>query len=208
MNEPHPTPASLLRADMRRKRLTLWRSLGPAEREARAVQLATHAASLFTRPGMIAGIVASYAEMAGEISPRPLEELAARHGWRIAFPKIMGPAAPLAFHLATRAELAPGAFGIPEPVADSREPVRPALLLVPLVAADLSGNRIGQGGGYYDRTLHALRAQEPAGRTVFAIGLAFDEQVVPAIAPEPWDEPLDALLTPSGFYPARGIDRQ
>jgi 5-formyltetrahydrofolate cyclo-ligase len=90
--------------------------------------------------------------------------------------------------------LMPGLGGIPEPAADLPM-VRPDLLLVPLLAVDRSGNRLGQGGGHYDRTLAALRATQPT----IAIGLAWDVQLVDAVAAEPWDQPLDAIATPSAF---------
>ncbi len=71
--------------------------------------------------------------------------------------------------------------------------MQPTLVLVPLVAFDRKGNRVGYGAGYYDACLRDLRAR---GRAT-AIGVAFDEQEFPDIPREPQDEPLDMILTPS-----------
>lgn len=141
-------------------------------------------------------ILASYAALGHELDPAPLESAAMSAGFTLAFPRVR-PDAPLAFHRATFADLSPGFRGIPEPASDSPE-VRPDILLVPLLAADLSGARLGQGGGHYDRTLAALRAQGP----VRAIGLAWDMQLVPHIPAQPWDQPLDAIATPTAFHRA------
>lgn len=79
--------------------------------------------------------------------------------------------------------------------AGDGSPGTPDIVLVPLIAVDRAGTRLGQGGGHYDRTLAALRAAGP----VLAVGVAWDVQVVAALPAEPWDEPLDALATPSGW---------
>jgi 5-formyltetrahydrofolate cyclo-ligase len=148
------------------------------------------------------GILASYAALGDELDPAPLEAAALAAGFTLAFPRVR-PDAPLAFHRANFTDLTPGFRGIPEPAPDSPE-VRPDILLVPLVAADRTGTRLGQGGGHYDRTLTALRAQGP----VRAIGLAWDMQLVARIPTQPWDQPLDAIATPTAFHraalPARG----
>lgn len=86
--------------------------------------------------------------------------------------------------------LTQGPFGTREPPAD-RPVVRPNALIVPLLAFDLRGARLGYGKGYYDRTLRSLRATGP----VFAMGLAFEAQRVDILPWEAWDEPLDAVVT-------------
>ncbi len=85
-----------------------------------------------------------------------------------------------------------GRFGIHEP-ADSEAELVPTALLVPLLAFDRRGNRLGYGAGYYDAALRNLRS---AGRVV-AIGIGFDEQEFPGIPREAHDEPLDMILTPT-----------
>jgi 5-formyltetrahydrofolate cyclo-ligase len=84
-------------------------------------------------------------------------------------------------------------WGIREP-AEAAPVVEPDVLLVPLLAFDRGGHRLGYGGGYYDRTLRALRSRRP----VTAVGLAFAEQEVDAVPHLDYDERLDWVLTPLG----------
>jgi 5-formyltetrahydrofolate cyclo-ligase len=87
------------------------------------------------------------------------------------------------------AAMVAGPFGalIPEAGDD----VVPEVLIVPLVAFDRAGNRLGYGGGFYDRTLEGLRAARPT----FAIGFAYAAQEAEALPLEPTDQPLDAIVT-------------
>jgi len=84
---------------------------------------------------------------------------------------------------------------------DGGRRLRPAVVLLPLLAVDRCGTRLGQGGGHYDRTLAVLRT---AGR-VLAVGCAWDVQLVDVLPSDDWDEPLDALATPSQWltFPLR-----
>lgn len=141
-------------------------------------------------------ILGTYAAMGDEIDPSAIELAAMARGWRLAWPRVTG-SAPLAFHLSDFGALQPGFRGIVEPPATAPL-VRPDVLLVPLLAADLRGNRLGQGAGHYDRTLAELRSHGP----ILAIGLAFDVQLVPAVPADRWDQPLDAIATPQAFHPA------
>ncbi len=86
--------------------------------------------------------------------------------------------------------LAAGRYGIHEPGADRPE-VAPAVLLVPMLAFDRTGHRLGYGAGYYDRTLDALRAVRP----VLAVGVAFAAQEVEAVPCADHDERLDWIVT-------------
>jgi 5-formyltetrahydrofolate cyclo-ligase len=142
------------------------------------------------------GTLGSFAAVGDEIDPAAIETAARALGWRTAFPRVTAEG-PLAFHHADFADLAPGFRGIPEP-DPARPVVRPDVLLVPLLAADHAGNRLGQGGGHYDRTLASLRANGP----LLAIGLAWDMQLVATLPAQPWDQPLDAIATPTAFHPA------
>lgn len=93
--------------------------------------------------------------------------------------------------------LVPGPFGarIPE-VCDFFEP---EILIVPLVAFDSAGNRLGYGGGFYDRTLEMLRAR----RATLAIGFAYAAQQADALPLEPTDQPLDMIVTEAGVIDLR-----
>ena len=89
-----------------------------------------------------------------------------------------------------------GKYGIPQPGLGCPQ-IYPDSLLVPLLAFDSFGNRLGQGGGYYDQTLRFLRQQGK--KPVFAVGLAFSGQQRSAIPCESHDEKLDAILTEKDF---------
>ena len=84
-------------------------------------------------------------------------------------------------------------WGIREPLASKAE-VYPGVLLVPLLAFDRRGSRLGYGGGFYDRTLQKLRARA----AVTAVGISYDELEVDAVPHESYDQRLDWVLTPSG----------
>ena len=80
-------------------------------------------------------------------------------------------------------------FGVREPAGG--DAVTPVILAVPLLAFDDDGNRLGYGGGYYDRTLRSLRTTGD----VLAVGVAYDEQEVPCVPIDGRDEPLDLIVT-------------
>lgn len=144
------------------------------------------------RPRIVAGYVAA----GGEIDVLPLmRALAGRLDAAMALPVVNAPDTPLDFR-AWRPDvaLAIGAFGIPIPAAGPT--VMPDLLLMPLVAVDRGGHRLGQGGGFYDRTI--ARA-EAAGLPPVTVGVAFAEQVVDAVPRGLFDRPLDLVLTDRGL---------
>jgi len=142
-----------------------------------------------------ARIIAGYAPIRGEIDPMPLLAELARHKKQCALPKKRGDR--LAFCAYTPGdELRSGAWGILEPKGDPME-VEPDLILVPLLAFDLTGTRLGYGGGYYDRTLADYQA---ANHQAIAIGLAFAIQQASALPREPHDVRLDAVLTENACH--------
>jgi len=101
--------------------------------------------------------------------------------------------------LTSKTKLQNNHFGIPEPKVLLRDALRAKnldVVLLPLVAFDLNGNRLGMGGGFYDRTLEQLRFRKYYRRPLL-IGLAYDFQQTDAIHKEPWDIPLNALITES-----------
>jgi 5-formyltetrahydrofolate cyclo-ligase len=132
-----------------------------------------------------------------EIDPRPLGRRLAAAGVRLALPAVVAPGAPLAFRAWRDGDaLAPDVLGLPAPPFEAAA-VRPDLVVVPLLAFDTVGGRLGQGGGYYDRTLAQLRAGGP----VFILGLAYAGQEAARLPAETHDQPLDAVLTEAGFRP-------
>ncbi|MGR0188203.1 5-formyltetrahydrofolate cyclo-ligase [Azospirillum aestuarii] len=143
-------------------------------------------------PGLIPdGPVAGYWPLGSELDVRPLLLHLKAVGRSVALP-VSGPRGQaLAFRDWDPAQpLAAGRYGIHEPGADRPELV-PAVLLVPMLAFDRSGHRLGYGAGYYDRTLDALRAIRP----VLAVGTAFAAQELDAVPHGAHDERLDWILT-------------
>lgn len=142
-----------------------------------------------------APIVAGYLAMAFEIDPAPLLRRLAAAGARIVLPAVTAMDAPLVFReMGDREELVTDLIGLPAP-APSAPAVRPTLVITPLLAFDRMGGRLGQGGGFYDRTLRDLRRRGP----VTAVGLAFAGQEIDWAPMGPGDERLDAVLTERGY---------
>ncbi|ETD82328.1 5-formyltetrahydrofolate cyclo-ligase [Rhodobacter capsulatus] len=134
--------------------------------------------------------LAGYLPIRTEIDPRPAM---AAHRGAVGVPVIAGEGLPLTFRAWTpEAPLIPGPFGafVPETGAE----IMPRVLIVPLVAFDRRGFRLGYGGGFYDRTLERLRAAGP----VTAIGFAFAAQELDTVPTEPTDQPLDLIVTETG----------
>ncbi len=136
-----------------------------------------------------ARLPAMYCSMGGEISTRRILEELFREKRAVALPRIEG--SDLRLHRVTSmAQLAPGRFGITEPLADTPavSESEPDLLLVPGVAFDRRGHRVGYGKGFYDRLLQHTNAP--------VIALAYGFQLVHHVPEEPHDHPVDYILTP------------
>jgi 5-formyltetrahydrofolate cyclo-ligase len=141
--------------------------------------------------------VSAYWPFRTEIDSRPLMRRLAATGARLALPVAPTKGADdiIRFHLwAPGQALHPSPFGVHEPYPH-RDGVEPDLVLVPLLAFDRNGGRLGYGGGHYDRTLKQLRAAKP----IRAIGLAFAAQERARVPTDLSDQPLDAILTERGF---------
>ncbi|WP_298213709.1 5-formyltetrahydrofolate cyclo-ligase [Acidocella sp.] len=135
-------------------------------------------------------VVAGFLPMRGEIDILPLLEALRARGHRLALPETPPPGAPLTFHAWTPgAPLRPGRYGTRHPEGEA---LTPEVLLVPLLAFDARGHRLGYGGGYYDRSLAALPR-------ALAIGCAYAAQEVAELPAEPTDMPLDAVATETGI---------
>mgnify|MGYP002725587682 CR=1 FL=1 len=135
--------------------------------------------------------IAGYWPIADEIDVRPLMTKIHEAGRSVVLPVVVKPEQPLAFR-PWRPDMAleEGAFGTYHPGSEEPE-VSPDALLVPLLAFDDRGFRLGWGGGFYDHTLAGLRAAGP----VTAIGAAYHGQMVDHVPHDTGDEPLDWIIT-------------
>ena len=137
-------------------------------------------------------VVASFKPQHSEINPKYLEEALMMLGHHLVWPRVDGD------HLRFFANddmpaFVRGSYGLLEPGQNATEAI-PSIILVPLLGFDEQGKRLGQGGGYYDRTLERLSA------TVLAVGVAWPCQQVAAIPVEAHDFPLAGVITPSDFH--------
>ena len=195
-------PASSASAPLIEEKAALRRKMGLLRRELAAADAPSdagrHAADRFfahvTLPD--GAIVSAYWPMGDELDPRPLIHRIQAAGHAIGLPVVVAKGAPLMFRDWTpETRFIPGGFKteVPEPTAPE---VVPTILLVPLLAFDLKGYRLGYGGGFYDRTLVKLRASAK----VTAIGFAYEGQMVDDVPRAEYDQPLDAILTERAFH--------
>lgn len=168
-----------------RKRYKLARR-NVTDRTRREALIADHLAPMIPRDP-----TAAYIAMPGEVSLQPLFDALPDQQW--ALPRT-GPDRKMTFHAwRTGADLISGEFNIPTPDHDAPRITHFGTILVPLVAFDDHGTRIGMGGGYYDRFLASLPREVPR------IGVAFDCQHSESLLPgETWDVTLSAAVTESG----------
>jgi 5-formyltetrahydrofolate cyclo-ligase len=135
-------------------------------------------------------VLAGYMPMRSEIDPLPAM---AAHRGVVGVPVIPGPAMALRFREWTPGcALMAGQFGALIPAEGAW--VEPAVLIVPMLAFDARGYRLGYGGGFYDRTLEGLRARRPT----LAVGFAFAAQEVDEVPIDAYDQQLDVVVTEEG----------
>jgi 5-formyltetrahydrofolate cyclo-ligase len=145
-------------------------------------------------------VVSAYVAIGDEADPAPLIAALRARGHGVALPRVVRKGEKLAFHLyEPGAALVPGVFGLSQPAPDWPEAV-PDVLVVPLLAFDKRGNRLGYGAGFYDRTLADLRSR----KNVLAVGYALAGQEAPEVPHHAGDQPLDWVVTEEG---ARRFER-
>ncbi len=189
----------LIRQRMRQQR----HELSEAERQNKALQVSRHLqqSHLFQNSQHIALYLAND----GEIDPWWLIETAWQQGKQCYLPVLgLRPGNRLWFiPYQADTKLINNRFGIPEPVHPRRQRTFKTqsldLILMPLVAFDQQGNRLGMGGGFYDRTLSFLRHRHNW-RKPRLIGLAYEFQCVDQLPYQNWDVPLDAITTEEQIY--------
>jgi 5-formyltetrahydrofolate cyclo-ligase len=177
-----------LRRLARERRKEFVEGLGREDREALEAQLAEVLAPLLANSHVVGG----YCPMPSEISPFPTLEAASARGATVAYPAFADHQAMFRFLAGDPSEAGPWACF--QPPLDAPE-VHPDLVLVPLVAIDGKGTRLGQGKGHYDRVLARLREHG-----ALLIGVGWQVQKVDETIPaEPWDIPLDGFASPDGL---------
>ncbi len=135
--------------------------------------------------------VSGYWPMQGELDPRSLMASLAGRGHPLLLPAVAGHGQPLTFREWREGEaLIAGPFGTQEPSADAPQGV-PGLVIVPLLAFDDDGYRLGYGKGFFDRTLAELRRR----RGVLSVGFAYEAQRGDTLPRDDWDQPLDWIVT-------------
>lgn len=181
-----------LRQTIRRRR----RELSQAERDAAsdAVRSQLCAGRFYAD----AASLACYLPVQGELDARPIMQQAHTEGKAVYLPILdAGEANELRFRRwHPQVTLLANRLGIPEPEPQPMGDLPGDaldLVVAPLVAFDADGNRLGQGGGYYDRTFEHLRGEPERPPLLMGVGYAFQE--IGPIAPEPWDVALDAIVT-------------
>jgi 5-formyltetrahydrofolate cyclo-ligase len=199
---PRAAEQDLDTRSLRRALRARRRHLSPSRQTAASAAVCDRLAALpeFRR----ARRIGFYLACGGEIDPEPLRRLAQRLGKRCFLP-VLHPLGHNRLYFVAWQEGLPlvrNHFGIPEPRLRQPAPVWSLdLILVPLVAFDARGNRLGQGGGFYDRTLEP-RCRAPHRRPRL-IGLAHSFQQVPQLVPAPWDVPLQGIATERTFHAAQ-----
>ena len=187
----HDADSSAFRAALRRDRLAARLALSPTDHSALSDRLATHLAGLLD--ALPPQTLAFCAPVRGEFDAAPLVGDLLAKGWKAAMPVVIASDAPMIFRAWTPdCTMSEDRHGIPIP--GNGPAVDPDLVLLPLLAFDPAGYRLGYGGGYFDRTL-AARVPRP-----LAIGVGFELGRVADIRPLAHDVRLDAVVTESGVF--------
>lgn len=193
-----PTDKSDLRQNLRARR----RALSADEQSLAARRLAVNVTG--TRLFLVSHRIACYLPNDGEIDTAPVIEHVRRLRKTLYLPVL----SPLAHDRLWFAEagpktrFAPNRFGIPEPVVKASDLIRAQeldLILMPLVGFDDRGNRLGMGGGFYDRSLEFLRHRNHW-RKPHLLGIAYDFQRANGLTADPWDVPLQGVITDQAVY--------
>ena len=181
-------PIARRKAELRKESRARREALPVAEQSAAAQTIAARGLPI---PVPAGAVVSGYSPLKFEISPLPLMRRAAEAGAKLALPVVQGRGTPLIMRAWAFGEgLGSGVWGIREPRPEALE-VFPDILIVPILAFDRAGYRLGYGAGYYDMTITRLRAMKP----VTAIGIAFAVQEFPELPKTSRDARLDLVLT-------------
>lgn len=190
----NPDDSLPFRALLRREKLAAREALPAAEHQRLSTALEAHLDAFLARREP--GVLGFCWPIRGEFDLLPMALRLITAGWRLALPVITTPNAPLAFRAWTpTTAMSKDRYGIPTPL--DGDWLTPDVLLLPLVAFDDAGYRLGYGGGYFDRTLATL-VPSP-----LAVGVGFELARTDSIAPEPHDMRLDVIVTDAGVMEIR-----
>jgi 5-formyltetrahydrofolate cyclo-ligase len=177
-------------------------ALGAAERNASATKASFRLLALPALADVEGRVVAGYVAVGGEIDPAQALAYVEKSGGSVALPRVSDTPPRLRFHtVATGAPLRIGRFGLSEPPEEAPEIGAGALavVIVPGLAFDQAGRRVGFGGGYYDGVIDDARAGGAA-----VIGFAYDFQIVDHCPAGPEDRAVDVVVTETRVIQARG----
>lgn len=192
--DPHADPRGKMA--MRRASLTVRDAMSPEARAAASDAIATATNLLLAARLMRGATVGLFMAKGSEVDTARIDAAARVAGLAVAYPRVVGHGKPLAFHAVTREALAASRFGLLEPSADAT-PVALgdiSAFIVPGLAFDRTGGRLGWGKGYYDMTF----AGAPA--SALRVGVAFACQLVERVAREPHDIALHVIITEDATY--------
>lgn len=171
-------------------------ALPAAERAQAAVAMMQNFLSWVPLPEKGA-IVSGYMPFNAEIDARALMEHFIAKGHTCVIPHVTGDHAALEFHVWTpAAKMEKNIYGIAEVAQNKAHPLLPDFMIVPLVAFDAQGNRMGYGAGQFDRTFASLRKV----KTFFTVGVAYDSQKCAHVPTDAYDYPLDMVVTDKTVY--------
>jgi 5-formyltetrahydrofolate cyclo-ligase len=193
---PSPPFPALTKASLRAAALDARKAFVATLSDADRTLLERRLAEQLTAICANATVVAGYSPLGSEISPLLAMEEARAVGAIVAFPAFSDPAKPFRF-LAGDPSIG-GPFGILQP-RSSAPPVEPDVILVPLIAVDGCGTRLGRGKGHYDRVLAPLRRK---GAQLIGIGWPV-QRIDEEIPRDPWDVPMDAFASPDRLEPLK-----
>ena len=176
--------------------LALRDAMPDGERAAASAAICDRANALLAARLIPGALVALYAAKGSEVDTKRLDELLRVRGMTIVYPRVIGDGQLLAFHAITLDDLVPARFGLREPRPEAAEVAVAdiAAFVVPGLAFDRAGWRIGWGRGHYDATLAA------ASPSALRLGLAYECQLVDQVAREPHDVAVHAILTQLATY--------
>jgi len=176
-----------------RRELLARRQALPADR-LHAWRLAMDRHLQYGFPGLATGVVAFCWPIRNEYDARHLIRRLRQQGAAAVLPVVLAPNTPLIFReWHPGVEMALGKLNIPYPKASPG--LAPDAVLLPMNGFDRQGYRLGYGGGFFDRTLEALKDRRPA-----VIGVSFELAAIETIHPQPWDIPVDYVVTERGVY--------